>query len=175
MQSLRIAIGGTENLRWPTGCAACGIPADRQALASISTSENFQYYGVLLKWSQRTLSLPYPVCQKHQMICRLLNIPAKLGFIKGFLCLVLVPTFLWIAAIFLVAVTTGLRGDALDPFSTAFALLFYGTTTIFFIAAATLKPIQLLAVDGKSLTITFRNRNYFDSFKLLNLSDDSIR
>ena len=172
MASLRISLAHADRLRWPSACAVCGAPANDHAAASVTTNNDF-HYTVLLKWTKRTVSVPFPVCRKHRILCRLMDIPAMLGFIDACLyLLILVPIILLLVSGFLVSIATGLTGSSLDPYAMALASLFYGSMVLFIVAAATLKPVKLSAINQTSLTISIRNKEYFKAFQRLNSTNN---
>ena len=170
MPSLHIARANAQNLRWPSSCAVCCGPADGKAITSLSTSANFRYYAVLLKWTKHTMSLAFPACRKHAFLCRLLDIPARLGVIHAFLYSIFFPTVLWVASGILIALATGLKGDALSAYITWLAVLFYGSAALLLVAGSMFKPVTFSASDENSLTISIRSKQYFQAFEALNSS-----
>lgn len=167
MGSLRIPIKDCSSLRWPSCCMVCGASAELEAITSISTSSDFQFM-VMITWTRHTFSIAFPVCRKHKIICRLLDVPARLSFIYGFLYLIIVPLILWIVSTILIAATTGLKGDMLDPYSNALGIFFYGSTVLLYVVAVTFRPVKLSAIDDTSVTLTVRNSESFKRFQLLN-------
>lgn len=173
MGSLRLKLSSVQRLRWPPSCAVCGAKAEDHAVASISTSKNFRYYGILLRWTKNTFSVPFPVCRRHKILCLLLDLPAQWGFIDAFIYLILVPGILWIVSTLLLASLWELKGAALEPFTIASGIFFYGLMALFYFLAATIKPVKLYRIDETSLTISIKNEDCFKAFQLLNSRVDS--
>jgi len=175
MGSIQLNLASKEKLHWPKFCAVCGAKADTMASTSISTPKDFKYYGALLKWSENTLSVSFPVCRKHRKFCSLLDLPAKLGFITAFLSMIFAPTILWISSALLMswfAAFIGLKGSAfVGSFVTVSGFFFYGSTVLLYLLAATIKPVRLSQSDEKTVTLSVRNEDYFKSLQSLNPSD----
>jgi hypothetical protein len=175
MGSIQLNLASKEKLHWPKFCAVCGAKADATANTSISTPKDFKYYGALLKWTESTLSVSFPVCQKHRILCSLLDLPAKLGFITAFLFMVFAPGILWIASAILIswlAPLAGLKDGAfVGSFTTISGFFFYGSTALLYLLAATIKPVRLSQSDEKTVTLSVRNEDYFKSLQGLNPPD----
>lgn len=175
MGSIQLNLASKEKLHWPKFCAVCGATADATANTSISTPKDFKYYGALLKWTENTLSVSFPVCRKHRIFCSLLDLPAKLGFITAFLFMVFAPTILWISSSLLIswlASFIGLKGSAfVGSFITASGFFFYGSTVLLYLLAATIKPVRLSQSDEKNVALSVRNEDYFKSLQGLNPPD----
>jgi hypothetical protein len=175
MGSIQLNLASKEKLHWPKFCAVCGEKAESMSNTTISTPKDFKYYGVLLKWTENTLSVSFPVCRKHFLFCSLLDLPAKLGFITAFLFMIFVPTILWITALLLIiwlSSLAGLKDTAfIGSFTTFFGFFFYGATALLYLLAATNKPVRLSNPDGKTVTLTVRNEAYFNSLQSLNPPD----
>jgi hypothetical protein len=175
MGSLQLNLASEKKLHWPKSCAVCGAKAGAMAHTSISTPKNFKYYGVLLKWTENTLSVSFPVCRKHRIFCSVLDLPAKLGLINALLFMVFSPTILWISSSLLIswlASLTGLKGSAfVGSFVSVSGFFFYGSTVLLYLLAATIKPVRLSQADGNAVTLSVRNEDYFKSLQGLNPPD----
>lgn len=170
MGSMSFPLSTTTSIRWPSACAVCGAPSEGEAVTTVSTSKNVQYYGVLLKWTKHSLQLAFPVCAKHRTLCWLLDFPSRWGFVDAFLYLLFVPGLLWLALSLCVAVLFGVKGDALDPISTTLAALLWGSAIAYYAAAMFVKPVRLSDLHKGKLTISIKNEHYFSQFQSLNAS-----
>ena len=164
MGSVSLDLASGKKVRWPNKCAFCDAPATRWAEASLTSATSLRYYVVALGWKEQTHSISYPVCKKHRVLCNLLNLPSKWGFINSFLFLVFVPTFFWIGIGLLLAVSLGIKGSDLSPISTIVAILTYGSTILFFVYCALRKPIRISGVSGTLIRLKMTNNNFFKEF-----------
>ena len=168
MMSLQIASTRLEHLHWPAACAMCGAQADNHATASIVANQNYQYNGVQLRWTKHTSSILYPVCRKHRVLCRLINVLPRIGLFG----LVFLPAIaVSVSMSFIVTFTD----HVVDAYIIPLAAIFYGSMVIFYVASIMLQPVHLSAIDDASLTIIIRNKKYFDAFRRLNAMDNPRR
>jgi hypothetical protein len=67
-----------------------------------------------------------------------------------------------------IAIAAGIKGDELDPYSLTAAVLFFGSAVLFYIAAATVKPVRLSGLHKNLLIISIRNEAFFREFRSTN-------
>lgn len=164
----------TRAPRWPHSCAVCCGQADDKVLTTATTYRDFRISGfsliVFLKWKKYSLQFPFPVCTRHRKLCWLLDLPARWGFINACFYWLLIPGILWLMFCLSIGILFGIKGDALDPYSKAAAALFWGLATVYYVAATIMKPVRLSSVHNGIVSISIRNDQYFQQFKVLNSS-----
>lgn len=164
MNEVKLNLSSGNRIKWPNKCAFCGAKAE--ALANASCTMATGYY--IVAWSQRTNAISYPVCRRHRLLCFFLDRPAKLGTVGSFLALIFIPGILWVAISLLISVLFGLKGDNLTPISNTFGAILFFAMVIFFIYAASRKPIKLIEIKKNVAKLEIFNADFFREFKLLN-------
>lgn len=176
MRSTKLDVVFGQGIKWPQICVICGGTATEKSKASCTVTRNPRYYVIALGWTTQTYDVSFPVCHKHKLRCSILDYPSKIGFINSFLFVVFVPTFVWVASVFLVAWLLNLIGlrEIIDSISGAIAgwsaLFIYGSFFFFFFFSGLFKPVKISITKEDFIKIHIRNKDYMKAFKILNVA-----
>lgn len=130
------------SLQWPRQCVVCGHSEVVPASAYGSSVDDISLpYGVMLKVSEHTLTLRYPLCIKHKRLW--------LGTQLALVSLVLLAT---VSIVFL-----------MNTFPDYSVFLWISATmlgTLFIFAALTLPPVRVFRIRDQHYMLRIRNNAY---------------
>jgi len=163
-----VLLGLNQQIKWPNYCVLCNKEATDWSAASKTNLTNFKYYVVAVKYTTQTYNLTFPVCTKHKRLCDLLYKPFDFISLSGSLVFGLILWAIFFALFHLIFRLFGLETIAKDLIDILPVVLAVGFVLFYYVYAIFLHPVQIAYWSENSITISIRNKKYFNDFKLLN-------
>jgi hypothetical protein len=170
MSKLRVSTAHGDKVIWPLKCAVCGNPITTKLRLRCSMVTKASYAIAYLSWSSKILSLAYPICMKHKILCLLPSLLSErnlfntaVTFILFIILFVLsIPLFAPIILLFIDG--TPIRYDK----AALYCLGIIIAIVLFFIFIRKATPVMLHGADDQSITISITNESYAKEFVALN-------
>lgn len=170
-KTLRIGLSSIHKLNWPDRCALCGSVATRSSGSSFWPELIPLYQGIGSEWEKRRVFVPYPVCNKHKLLCDLLDIPSKLGIVTSLLAIFFMATGLWILidiAITMVSELFKIEGSLTSYVLPIGAIFICSMITFYFLACYRFKPVAVRQSESATILINIRNKSIYIELRRLN-------
>jgi uncharacterized integral membrane protein len=163
-----VKLRSTSNLHWPPMCPICNCKATDTAETSITHTKDPKYYVVAFGWTNEKYSLKFPVCRKHKLLCKIIDLPASMGSINGFLFFIFAPLVIWVGLSLLISFITPVKDLGFGNIFNWLGGIIYIAFFCFFIIASILKPVKIINLNEGFLNLRIRNSNILKIFKSLN-------
>ena len=170
MPKLRLSTAHDNRIFWPAKCVVCSSPSTTTLRARCSMVTSASYAILYWSWRSKRLSVGYPICIKHKILCFL---PSRLSernlFNTGVSLILLIAVF--VLSIWLLApiILFFFDGSTVHYDQTAFYYmgLIAAIVTVFFLVRK-LTPVKLHGADDQSISLSISNENYATEFKTMN-------
>jgi len=170
MPKLRISTARGDIISWPLKCVVCGNPNTTTLRVRCSMVTKASYAIVYWSWSSKRLSIAYPICIKHKILCFLPSLLSERNLFNTAVIFILFIA-IFLLSIWLLApiILFFLDGTAIDYDQTAFYFLgLIAAIVLVFFGVRKLTPVKLHGADDQSISLSINNESYMKEFTALN-------
>jgi len=159
-----------RGISWPAKCIVCGDINTTTAHTKCSMVTRASYRVIYWGWTSRTISIIYPICWKHKVLCFLPSLLSRRSLFNigvGFVLFVII--FVLLLWLIIPLVMFFLEGIPLEYDITALYILCLIMAVISaFIVVKVWTPVKLYGADNESITLSINNETYANEFEALN-------
>lgn len=170
MPKLRVSTAHGDKISWPLKCVVCGSPNTTTLRLRCSMVTKASYAIVYWSWSSKRLSVAYPICIKHKILCFLPSLLSERNLFNTAVSFILFIA-VFVLSIWLLApiILFFLDGTAIDYDQTAFYYLgLIAAIVLVFFGVRKLTPVKLHGADDQSISLSITNESYMREFTALN-------